>query len=140
MNEKNVLVLKKIYENSKTAVDAFGMIKKYSDSNEFNDFIDKQKYKYFYIAEDANMKLKEMQKLPDDMDILAKLGLVASLKWRKRKINNYAQILIDGCMGGVNEMIGEIRCSKYLDSDCLDLAHILIETEQETIANLQRFL
>ena len=140
MGEENVLLLKKIYENSKTAVDALGMIKKRSDSVDFNEFIEKQTFKYFSIAEDANMMLKEFNCLPDDMDVWSKLGLVTTIKWGKKGTSHYAQILIDGCMGGVNEMIGEIRYSEKIDSDCIDLANILIETEQETIAILQRFL
>lgn len=140
MSEENVLLLKKIYENSKTAVDAFGMVKKRSGSKDFNDFIDKQTYKYFHIAEDANMRLKELNCLPDDLDIWSKLRLAAMIRWSKNRTTNYAQLLIDGCVGGVNEMIVEMKYSENMDSNCLDLAHILIETEQETIAILQRFL
>ena len=140
MDEENVLLLKKIYENSKTAVDALEMVKRQSDSAHFNEFIEKQVYKYFYIAEDANMRLKELCYLPDDTDILSKIGLITTIKWGGKKTGHHARILIDGCMGGVNEMLGEIRCRENMDSDCLDLAHILIETEQETIAILQRFL
>ena len=49
MKEENVFLLKKIYENSKTAVDAFKMIKKRCDSVDFNEFIDKQTFKYFVL-------------------------------------------------------------------------------------------
>ena len=140
MKEENVFLLKKIYENSKTAVDAFKMIKKRCDSVDFNEFIDKQTFKYFSIAEDANMRLKELNCLPDDMDIWSKLGLITTVKWGNKRPRYFARILIEGCVGGVNEMIGQTRYYERMDSDCLDLAYILIETEQETISILQRFL
>lgn len=140
MHEKNVSLLKKIYENSKTAVDALGEIQKHIEVADFNEFIAKQSNKYFFISEEAGVRLKEFNFIPDDVDVLSKLAFDIMINLKKKRTSNYARILIEGCVGGVNEMIGEIRHSENLNSDCIDLANILIETEQETIAILQRFL
>lgn len=142
MNNNSAVLLKKIYISSKTSLDALSAVAKRSNSFDFESFLNRQQYKYFDIAEDANMQLRIMRQLPDE-DIWSRLGFLATLKLEtigNRTQNRLAEILIEGCMGGVNEMIREVNSSKKIAPECLDLAHILIETEQETIAILQRFL
>lgn len=142
MNNNSAVLLKKIYISSKTSLDALSAVAKRSNSFDFESFLNRQQYKYFDIAEDANMQLRIMRQLPDE-DIWSRLGFLATLKLEtigNRTQNRLAEILIEGCMGGVNEMIREVNSSKEIAPECLDLAHILIETEQETIAILQRFL
>lgn len=143
MYDENTVLLKKIYRSSKTALDALEAVSKKSNSFDFEHFLNKQQYKYFDIAEDANMQLKNMHQLPDDMDLWSRIGFLAAIKMEtmgKNTPNHLAEVLIEGCMGGVNEMIREVNSSHDIEPECLDLAHILIETEQETIAILQRFL
>ena len=142
MYDQNTLLLKKIYRNSKTALDTLLLASEKSTSFDFENFLSKQQYKYYDIATDANMQLRTLHELPDEMDLLSKIEYLAIVKigTRNSSVGHLAEFLIEGCMGGVNEMIHEINSSKEITPECLDLAHILIETEQETIATLQRFL
>ena len=143
MYNESAVLLKKIYRNSKTAIDAMGEFAKKSGSFDFEHFLEKQQYKYFDIAEDANMQLRGLHRLPEDENPWTRIGFLTFLKletMRNNTINHLSEILIEGCMGGVNEMIKEIHKGGDIEPQCLDLAHILIETEQETIAILQRFL
>ncbi len=142
MYDQNTLLLKKIYRNSKTALDTLLVASEKSSSFDFENFLSKQQYKYYDIATDANMQLCTMHQLPDDMDLLSKIEYLTIVKigTHNSSTGHLAEFLIEGCMGGVNEMIREINYSKEASPECLDLAHMLIETEQETISILQRFL
>ncbi len=143
MYNENTALLKKIYRSSKTAIDALEAAFQKSNSFDFEQFLERQQYKYFDIAEDANMQLKTHNLLPDDMDLLSRIEFLTNVKFRIGRSdsqNHIAEFLIEGCMGGVMEMIHEIRTSPTATPECIDLAHMLIETEQETIASLERFL
>ena len=143
MHDETTVLLKKIYRSSKTALDTLSAVSQKSDSYDFESFLDKQQYKYYDIAEDANMQLRTLHQLPDDMDLLSRIEFLATIKigtMRNSTTNHLAEFLIEGCMGGVIEMMSELNSSADIDPQCSDLAHMLIETEQETIALLQRFL
>lgn len=142
MHDPNTLLLKKIYRSSKISLDTLLVASGKSTSFDFENFLSKQQYKYYDIATDANMQLRTIHELPDEMDLLSKIEYLAIVKMgtRNSSTTHLAEFLIEGCMGGVNEMIHEINSSANISPQCLDLAHILIETEQETIATLQRFL
>ena len=143
MYEESAVLLRKIYRSSKTAIDAMGEISKKSGSFDFERFLEVQQHKYFDIAQDANMQLRGLHRLPEEENPWTRIGFLTFLKLETIKntaTNHLSEILIEGCMGGVNEMIKEIHKGGDVEPQCLDLAHILIETEQETIAILQRFL
>ena len=129
----DAILLKKIYRSSKTAMDAIKIMAEKSESEDFENILTKQRDKYFDIAEDANILLRYLHELPEDATM--KFGVFA-----KKDTHDFAELLIEGCMGGVMEMIREIKSQKCADSKCIDLAHILIETEQDTISLLERFL
>lgn len=143
MQSEDTFLLRKIYQSSKTSMDALVAVSKKSRSYEFDFFLNRQHDKYFDIASDANMLLKQYHQLPEEADAWSKIGFLMALKLETMLNSNpghIAEILIEGCVGGVNEMLSEINSLKEVNAESLDLAHILIETEQETISVLQRYL
>ncbi len=139
----DAILLKKIYRSSKTAMDAIKIMAEKSESEDLENVLTKQRDKYFDIAEDANILLRYLHELPEDATLFSQFNFFVTMKFgvfAKKDTHDFAELLIEGCMGGVMEMIREIKSQKCADSKCIDLAHILIETEQDTISLLERFL
>lgn len=114
-----------------------------NNSFDFSGLLRRRQDMYFDIAAEASLCLKAHHMLPDEEDPLSRLGLTAVLKlsyFGNSTTHRLAEILINGCVGGVNEILSELHAHPARDEQCLELAHRLIETEQETIALLQSFL
>lgn len=143
MTCNDTILLKKIYRSSKTAMDAIKVISTQRGTAEWENMLRNQRDKYFDIAEDANILLRYLHELPEDATFFSQFNFWITMKlemFSKKDTHDFAELLIEGCMGGVLEMMHEIKNRKYTDSKCIDLAHILIETEQDTISLLERFL
>lgn len=143
MRDESTLLLEKIYRSSRTAIDAMAEIAERNNSEEFGEFLERRRHRYFDIAEDANMRLRERRQLPEEENPWRRIAFIGGLRLKtigSNTPNRLAEILIEGCVGGVNEMIGELHSGKRIEPQCTELAHMLIEAEQETIALLQSFL
>ncbi len=139
----NLELLNKIYKSSKTSVDAIDMVLTRVTSHELGRTLGKQKEKYFKIAEEASEGLREYNRLPEEQGFLERMDFTITFRveaMRNSAPNHMAEVLIDGCTGGINEMLGELHSYKNFTPTSLSLARILIETEEETIENLQKFL
>ena len=139
----NLELLNKIYKSSKTSLDAIDIVLTRVNSRELERALDVQKEKYFKIAEEASEELKGYNRLPEEQGFLEKMDFTITFRtetMRNPSSNHMAEVLIDGCTGGINEMLGELHSYKNFTINCINLAKILIETEEETIENLQKFL
>ncbi len=136
-------LLNKIYKSSKTSLDAIDIVRLRVNSAEFGEALDLQKKKYYSIAKEASDGMKSYHRLPDEPGILERMDFSIGLRMEMMKnpsANHMAAVLIEGCTGGINEMLGELHSLKRFRGDCMNLAQILIETEEETIESLQKFL
>ncbi len=140
---KNARLLNKIYRNSRTSMEAISEVMPSVSSEDMARVLKKQKNKYQKIAKEASDSLGELDRLPDEEGIFEKIGFSLTFRFgilRDKSEPNLASVLIEGCNGGIGDIRGELNAQENYKTECINLAEILIETEEEMIRDLQRFL
>lgn len=144
MNQsETVALLKKIYQNAKTGLDALAILMSRYENNETVSLLKAQQDKYYSVANEASMQLSGYRELPPEGGVFAKLGMWASLEMNivnTRHADRMAETLINASMEGVIELTRMTHILKDANDYSKDLASRMILTEQENIKLMQQLL
>lgn len=144
MNQtETVALLKEIYQNARTAIDAIQVLLAKSTSAHFTDSLRSQVSQYHEIADEAAMQLRGFRELPADNPIFERIGMWASVQMStvtNKNPGHMAEIMINGSTMGVIEMTKYLHANHNVDPAARALAHKLISTEQHNINMMKNFL
>ena len=144
MNQNaTVALLKEIYQNARTAVDAIQVLLTKSTSSHFTGSLQSQAAQYRQIANEAAAQLQGFRELPADNPIFERIGMWASVQMStmaNKSPDHMAEIMINGSTMGVIEMTKHLHANHNVDPAAQALAHKLIGTEQNNIDLMKNFL
>lgn len=144
MNQNaTVTLLKEIYQNARTAVDAIQVLLSKSTSSHFTASLHSQISEYRQIANEAAEQLRGLRELPADNPIFERIGMWASVQMStmaNKSPDHMAEIMINGSTMGVIEMTKRLHANRNVDPATQALAHKLISTEQHNIDLMKYFL
>lgn len=142
-NNESVDLLKKIYENAKTGIDAIALLLPKTHSDNFKQLLTQQQNKYYEIANEAYMQLCGYRELPPEGGVFSKLGMWTSVQMNTvntKKTDRMAEVMINGSTEGIIEMTKIINSSTNADRHSRDLASRLVSAEQDNIRLMQSYL
>lgn len=144
MNQNaTVDVLKEIYQSSKTAMDAIGVLIPKAHTTEFRSSLEQQLQEYHNIADEAAMQLHGFQELPDDTSVFTKLGMWSAVQMNtitNQSTDHMAEIMINGSTMGIIDMTKYLKSHSDISEYTVDLANKLVKTEQNNIEVMKQFL
>ena len=140
---ETVRLLKEVYQNSRTAVDAIGTLLPKTSSEDFASSLRRQMEEYRKIADDAAMQLRGFRELPEESGVFSKLGMWTGVQMStlvNKSTDHMAEIMINGSTMGVIEMTKYLNANPDVSSFALDLARRLVAAEQDNIDVMRRYL
>lgn len=140
---ESVELLKKIYQNAKTGIDAIDMLSERTYSEEFRAALASQRDKYYEIANEAGLLLSGYRELPPDGGVFSRIGMWTSVRISSvsgRNIDKMAEVMINGSTEGMIDITRARNQNPGADVRAADLANRLAFAEQENMRMMQRYL
>lgn len=140
---ETVDLLKEIYQNASTAVDAMQILSARSSNLRFADSLTSQAANYRRIADAASAALSGCQTFLPPATGWARLNLWADMQFRTvldKTPAHIAQILITGSTSGMISVTHCLHADPDASPAARSLAQELLDTELACIAFLQDFL
>lgn len=140
---ETVRLLKEVYHNSKTAVDAIGTLLTKTGAMDFAADLQQQVEEYRAIAEEAAEQLRGFRELPEESSVFSKLGMWAGVQMStlvNKSTDHMAEIMINGSTMGVIEMTKYLNANPDVSSFAQQLAQRLVAVEQRNIDMMRQYL
>lgn len=140
---QTVEILKKIYENAETGMNTTKKVISGIKSGEMREFLELQKNKYYDIAAEAAAFLAGCRELPPQTGFFSNLAAGAAIMMNIAggiRDEKTAEFLINGCTGGIIDLMRALAEHAEADAAVKNLAQRLIAAEQDCIKNAERFL
>lgn len=144
MNQnETVALLKKIYQNAKTGLDALSILMSRYENHQSLSLLKAQQDRYYGVANEASMQLSGYRELPPEGGVFSKLGMWASLEMNvvnTKNADKMAETLINASVEGIIEITKMRNSLKNANNYSKDLASRLISCEQDNIRLMEQFL
>lgn len=124
-------------------MDTIDMLLSKANSRDFRYQLEKQKGKYYEIAEEAARELHGFRELPLENGVIAKLSMWGSVQMsamNPKKTDRIAEMLINGSTEGIIEITKYINNAQGVSSVSEHVANRLIGIERENIKLMQNYL
>ena len=132
-----------IYKNVEMGIVGINDIIPKVKDEEFENLLNEQKSDYENICNEAIEILKKYGKEQQELNKMAKISsyMMSMMKTMKDpSTSNLAKMMMEGSNKGIIEITEKINNFKEKDEEIVDLANKLLETEQNNLDNLKKFL
>ncbi len=132
-----------IYQNAEMGIVGINDIIPKVKDEEFESLLNEQKSDYENICNEAIEILKKYGKEQQELNKMAKISsyMMSMMKTMKDpSTSNLAKMMMEGSNKGIIEITEKINNFKEKDEEIVDLANKLLETEQNNLDNLKKFL
>lgn len=132
-----------IYQNAEMGIVGINDIIPKVKDEEFETLLNEQKSDYENICNEAIEILKKYGKEQQELNKMAKISsyMMSMMKTMKDpSTSNLAKMMMEGSNKGIIEITEKINNFKEKDEEIVDLANKLLETEQNNLDNLKKFL
>lgn len=132
-----------IYQNAEMGIVGINDIISKVKDEEFESLLNEQKSDYENICNEAIEILKKYGKEQQELNKMAKISsyMMSMMKTMKDpSTSNLAKMMMEGSNKGIIEITEKINNFKEKDEEIVDLANKLLETEQNNLDNLKKFL
>ena len=132
-----------IYQNAEMGIVGINDIVSKVKDEEFESLLNEQKSDYENICNEAIEILKKYGKEQQELNKMAKISsyMMSMMKTMKDpSTSNLAKMMMEGSNKGIIEITEKINNFKEKDEEIVDLANKLLETEQNNLDNLKKFL
>jgi len=142
MNETGEL-LKCVYKNAKTAIEAIDMLISKTSSEEFLNLLENQREEYFLIIQKCNALMEGRRMLPPNVGMMSRVGTGMTI-WlnsvNSRNTNRMAEVMISGSTEGMIELSRMLNSLHDADNFARALAHKLMIIEENNVRLMQDFV
>ena len=142
MND-HIEFLNYIYQNAEMGIVGIkDIIDKVEDEN-FEKLLNEQESDYQNICKEAIHILKKYGKEQKELNKMAKVSSYMMVKMKTltdTSTSNLAKMMMEGSNKGIIEITEKLNNFKETDEEIIKLANKLLETEQNNLDNLKKFL
>ncbi len=140
---KHIEFLNYIYQNAQMGIVGIDDIITKVEDKEFEKLLNEQKADYENICNEAIQILKKYGKEQKELNKMAKMSSYMMVKMKTMtdcSTSNLAKMMMEGSNKGIIEITEKLNNYEEKDEEIVSLANKLLETEQNNLDDLKKFL
>ena len=139
--KQEIEFLNYIYQNARMGVIGIKELLPYVKHEDFKKLLNHELEEYELICDDTIKLFIKYKKEEKDVSKMAKIMTYMSVKTSKKdNVNKFAKMMIEGSNKGIIEINEKLNYYKGVSPKIIDLANRLLETEQNNINELKKYL
>ena len=140
---KHIEFLNYIYQNAQMGIVGIDDIITKVEDKEFEKLLNEQKADYENICNEAIQILKKYGKEQKELNKMTKMSSYMMVKMKTMtdcSTSNLAKMMMEGSNKGIIEITEKLNNYEEKDEEIVSLANKLLETEQNNLDDLKKFL
>ena len=140
---KHIEFLNYIYQNAQIGIVGIDDIITKVEDKEFEKLLNEQKADYENICNEAIQILKKYGKEQKELNKMTKMSSYMMVKMKTMtdcSTSNLAKMMMEGSNKGIIEITEKLNNYEEKDEEIVSLANKLLETEQNNLDDLKKFL
>ena len=139
----NTQMLEYIYEGAEMGRDSISQLIKNTEDVQFRRALESQQSEYQSVMDEADKMMRASGVKPDGVGMMAKVSsqvMTSAKTMMDSSVTNMAEMMIQGSTMGVTKMTRHLNELQGIDGDVHRLSQKLLDTEQNNIEQMKKYL